>query len=214
MKITALFKDFFESEKAGGLILLISTLVSLLLANSVWGDNYQHLWHATIAGILLAFAIPFGNGDEHSPSYRLQHTLHRPVAFFIVPVFALANTGISIPADWVQGLFSNNSLGILLGLVAGKPVGIVLPVILFIALSGRAFPKEFTRMNLAGVGFLAGIGFTMSIFITLLAFDNVTTIVHSKIAILIASLLAGIVGYVLLHISLPATPAPQEMPNT
>src|SRR5688572_13853930 len=82
--------------------------------------------HATIAGVLLAFVIPFGNGDEKSPSYNLQDFLHKPVAFVIMPIFALANTGIVLTGNWMEGLITPNSLGIFAGLFVGKPLGIVL----------------------------------------------------------------------------------------
>lgn len=82
--------------------------------------------HATLAGVLLAFAIPFAGGKEKSPSHRLQHFLHKPVAFIIMPLFALANTSIALTPGWLQALATRNSLGIFAGLFIGKPVGIVL----------------------------------------------------------------------------------------
>ena len=81
--------------------------------------------HATITGVLLAFAIPFGDGEEKSPSYILQHYLHAAVAFFVLPIFAIANTGIAIGSGWQAGLVQVSSLGVILGLVMiGKPLGI------------------------------------------------------------------------------------------
>ncbi len=80
--------------------------------------------HATITGVLLAFAIPFGNGGEKSPSYILQHFLHKPVAFFILPLFAIANTSIALGDSWQSSLGQPGSLGIIAGLVIGKPLGI------------------------------------------------------------------------------------------
>ena len=80
--------------------------------------------HATITGVLLAFAIPFGNGDEKSSSYILQHFLHKPVAFVILPIFALANTAIVLEGDISTVLTQNYSIGIALGLIVGKPLGI------------------------------------------------------------------------------------------
>ncbi len=82
--------------------------------------------HATISGILLAFAIPFGDGSERSISYKLQHFLHKPVSFIILPIFALANTGIVFEPGWQKGFSTKNSLGILSGLILGKPIGILL----------------------------------------------------------------------------------------
>ena len=159
--------------------------------------------HATITGVLLAFAIPFGNGGEQSPSYILQHVLHKPVAFLILPLFALANTGISIGEGWQSSLDEANSLGIMAGLVIGKPLGIWLFSFISVGLGLCVLPTDLKWKNIIGAGFLGGIGFTMSIFITLLAFDEPESIIQSKIAILIASFVAGTIGYLWLRMTLP-----------
>ncbi|MEY3236663.1 MAG: Na+/H+ antiporter NhaA [Bacteroidota bacterium] len=158
--------------------------------------------HATITGVLLAFAIPFGNGDKKSTSYILQHFLHKPVAFVILPIFALANTAIVFSSDIAQTLTESNSLGISLGLIVGKPLGIFLLTFLAVTLGICKLPTDLNWKQIFGVGFLAGIGFTMSIFITLLAFDNETIINNSKLVILISSLTAGILGFLILKIVL------------
>ncbi|MBS1761365.1 MAG: Na+/H+ antiporter NhaA [Bacteroidetes bacterium] len=158
--------------------------------------------HATITGVILAFVIPFGSGSSNSLSYKLQHFLHTPVNFIILPLFALANTAIIIVPDWYNGLFENYALGIFGGLVIGKPVGIVLFSILIIKSGLAALPKDVSFKQLVGTGFLGGIGFTMSIFITLLAFDNLNYINGSKIAILLSSLIAGITGFAILKSSI------------
>ncbi len=376
MKITKLFKDFFESEKLGGLVLIVCTLVSLLLANSVFGENYHHFWltefygysiehwindglmtifflliglelereiyqgelsnfkdallpifaaiggmlvpagiylffnfgtetqlgagipmatdiafalgvlsllgnrvptslkvfltalaviddlgailviaifytknllwdnllislgifmllyvmgkffkvrnllpyliggvlmwyfmlnsgvHATITGVLLAFAIPFGKGDETSTSYVLQHFLHKPVAFIILPVFALANTAIVIGGHFSQILSENYSLGIALGLIIGKPLGIFALTFIVVKMGLCKLPSDITWKSVLGVGLLGGIGFTMSIFITLLAFDNEILINNAKFIILLSSLMAGVLGFVFLKTTL------------
>lgn len=155
--------------------------------------------HATVTGVLLAFALPFGDGGEASPSYRLQHFLHKPVAFLIVPLFALANTGIVLGEGWLQGLVSSNSLGIMGGLFLGKPIGIILLCLLAVWLGISRLPEDLTWRHVIGAGFLGGIGFTMSIFITLLAFNDSGLIQSSKIAVLLASLIAGVTGYVILN---------------
>jgi NhaA family Na+:H+ antiporter len=155
--------------------------------------------HPTITGVLLAFAIPFGDGGEKSPSYLLQHWLHKPVAFFILPLFALANTCITIDSGWQTGLTQTNSIGIFAGLIVGKPLGIFLFSFITVSLGLCALPQDLKWKQIIGVGLLAGIGFTMSIFITLLAFDNPELITQSKIAILIASLFAGTLGYLWLR---------------
>jgi Na+:H+ antiporter, NhaA family len=158
--------------------------------------------HPTITGVLLAFVIPFGDGSKKTASYQLQHFLHQPVAFFILPLFAMTNTCITIPIDWGYGLSLPNSLGIAWGLIIGKPLGILLFCFIGVRLGLSALPKDLNWKTIFGAGFLGGIGFTMSIFITLLAFDNSEVITHSKIAILIASFVAGSLGYVWLRISL------------
>ena len=166
--------------------------------------------HATISGVLLAFAIPFGKGDETSPSYRLQHALHKPVALVILPLFALANTGITMPENWTNALSSTNSLGILLGLILGKPMGVFLFAYLVVAFKYASLPPELSFKTIIGTGFLAGIGFTMSIFITLLAFNDADVIVQSKMAIFAASILAGIIGFLILRFTLPEKAADAE----
>ena len=158
--------------------------------------------HATITGVLLAFVIPFGNGTKKSVSYKLQHFLHKPVAFVILPLFALANTCIIINSNWYEGLTHTNSIGIILGLIIGKPLGIGLLSYLGVTLGLCILPKELQWKNIFGAGILGGIGFTMSIFITLLAFDKDSDIVNSKIAILIASFIAAISGFIILKLTL------------
>jgi NhaA family Na+:H+ antiporter len=154
--------------------------------------------HATITGVILAFVIPFGNGDENSSSYKLQHFLHKPVAFVILPLFAIANTCIAIESDWHEGLNHPNTFGIVLGLVVGKPLGILLFSSIGVSAGLCTLPKSLKWAHILGAGMLGGIGFTMSIFITLLAFKDPQTILFSKIAILIASVLSGVIGFVYL----------------
>jgi NhaA family Na+:H+ antiporter len=153
----------------------------------------------------LAFAIPFGNGDEKSTSYILQHFLHKPVAFFILPVFAMANTALVLGGDLGQILTYNYSLGIALGLVVGKPLGIFVLTFVAVSLGICKLPDGLNWKSVIGVGFLGGIGFTMSIFITLLAFNNEDIINNSKLVILISSLLAGLIGFIALKIILKPT---------
>jgi NhaA family Na+:H+ antiporter len=159
--------------------------------------------HATIAGVLLAFAIPYSRKDDDaaSPSHRLEHVLHKPVAFIILPIFALANTGIVIGSGWTAQLASANGIGILAGLVVGKPLGIMLLCLLAVKLRIAALPAGLGWRHLFGAGLLAGIGFTMSIFITNLAFTaQPDVITESKMAILLASLVAGLLGYMWLKL--------------
>lgn len=161
--------------------------------------------HATITGVLLAFAIPFGDGKEQSTSYKLEHAIHKPVAFIILPLFAIANTCIPIATDWYKNLADQNSLGIILGLVLGKPLGIFIISLIGVKLGWATIPQNIKWKHIVGVGFLAGIGFTMSIFVTLLAYEDEILITNSKIAILAASLITGIIGFFLLKLTLPST---------
>jgi NhaA family Na+:H+ antiporter len=154
--------------------------------------------HATITGVLLAFAIPFGNGDEKSSSFLLQHFLHIPVAFIILPLFALANTAIILKSDWQFMLSHHYTIGIALGLLVGKPIGIWLFSYLSVKFKISELPTDLNWKSILGVSFLGGIGFTMSIFITLLAFSDGEHIDNSKIMILISSLIAGIIGLIFL----------------
>jgi NhaA family Na+:H+ antiporter len=158
--------------------------------------------HATITGVLLAFVIPFGDGNNKNISYKLQHILHKPVAFIILPLFALANTCIVLNSNWYEGLSHSNSIGIILGLIIGKPIGIWLFSYLGVLIGIGILPKGLQWKNIFGAGILGGIGFTMSIFISLLAFNNDEDSINSKIAILIASTIAAIVGFIYLNFNL------------
>ena len=162
--------------------------------------------HATVTGVLLAFVIPFGDGSKKSVSYQLQSFLHKPVGFLILPLFALANTAIVIGSDIVETLTQHYSIGIAMGLVLGKPIGIALFSFLAVTAGLCKLPDDLNWKTVISVGFLGGIGFTMSIFITLLAFDDQTLISHAKFVILLSSLTAGIVGFLSLKKTLKANP--------
>ena len=172
----------------------------------MWFLMLQSGVHATIAGVLLAFAIPYSarDHDTESPSHRLEHALHKPVAFVILPLFALANTAIVIDPDWMRNLASSNSLGIIVGLVVGKPIGIVAMSLLAVAAGVCRLPLDLGYRHIVGEGLLGGIGFTMSIFIANLAFPNdAALVVASKMAILGGSLMAAIAGCVWLSLFAP-----------
>lgn len=162
----------------------------------MWYCMLQSGVHATITGVLLAFAIPFRDGGTSSPSYKVQHALHMPVAFGILPLFALANTAIVLDAGILQDFIQPHTLGIFLGLVAGKPIGILLFTWLAVKMKWATLPEEVHWKQLTGAGMLAGIGFTMSIFISLLAFQDANLIALSKMAILAASTVAAVVGLI------------------
>ncbi|HLF32696.1 MAG TPA: Na+/H+ antiporter NhaA [Cyclobacteriaceae bacterium] len=174
---------------------------------AMWYFMQQSGVHATITGVLLAFVIPFGSGGEKSPSFVIQHFLHKPVAFIILPVFAAANTCIAIDSQWHSGLTQPASIGIISGLIVGKPLGIWLFSFVGTSLGLCVLPSGLQWKNILGAGMLGGIGFTMSIFITLLAYDNIEIINSSKISIILASLIAGITGFLFLRFSLKEQPA-------
>lgn len=159
--------------------------------------------HATIAGVLLAFTIPYSarQDDAESPSHRLENILHTPVGYIILPIFALANTGVVIGDGWAQELASANSLGIAAGLALGKPIGITVASFVAVLTGVCRLPYDLSWRHVVGAGLLGGIGFTMAIFITNLAFLGQADVINeSKIAILAASLTAGVLGFAWLKI--------------
>jgi NhaA family Na+:H+ antiporter len=190
----------------------IMSLIPYILGGTLmWFFMLQSGVHATLAGVMLAFAIPFSARDEDrdSPSFRLEHSLHKPVAFIILPIFALANTAVILGPGWMQNLTSANSLGIAAGLVLGKPFGVTLFAFLAVTFGLSRLPADLRWRQVFGAGLLGGIGFTMSIFITILAFpDDTGTVSASKIAILFASLAAGTIGF--LWLSLAGTSAVEK----
>jgi len=199
-------------------MLRVMALTPYLLGGALmWYLMLQSGVHATIAGVLLAFAIPYSaiEDDAESPSHRLEHVLHKPVAFLILPIFALANTGIVVGAGWAQELLSTNSLGIMLGLGVGKPVGIVAATFAAVAVGICRLPLDLAWRHILGAGLLGGIGFTMSIFITNLAFIGQAEVINaSKMAILLASFGAGLVGFIWLKFMgapLASDPDPDTM---
>ena len=185
----------------------------ILAAIGMWYCMLHSGIHATIAGVLAAFAIPFGDGGKKSPSYILQHLLHKPVAFIIVPLFALANTAIIIPSNWIEGLQSGMSIGIITGLLIGKPLGILMFTSLAVLFGITSLPKGLQWKHIAGTGLLAGIGFTMSIFVALLAFKNSDDIAGAKIAVIISSVLAATSGLIILSILLKEKIIPEDEDN-
>ncbi len=182
----------------------IKSLTPYLLGGALmWFLMLKSGAHATIAGVLLAFAIPFSakEDDAESPSHRLEDFLHKPVAFIILPIFALANTGIVIGADWAKNLTTANSSGIISGLIIGKPLGITLLSFIVVTAGICRLPLDLNWKHVFGAGLLGGIGFTMSIFVTNLAFvGNSEMINASKMAIMLASLTTGAVGFLWLKL--------------
>ncbi|HRI00761.1 MAG TPA: Na+/H+ antiporter NhaA [Saprospiraceae bacterium] len=177
-------------------------LVYIITGIFMWYFMHKSGVHATITGVLLAFALPFGDGGEKSSSYKVQHYLHTPVAFVILPLFAIANTNITFSSNFQNIIFQANSVGIFFGLFLGKPIGIFLFSYVASKFKFCELPSDLRWKHIFGVGFLGGVGFTMAIFITLLAYDTESLVMQSKISILFASLLSGFVGYWWLRFSL------------
>lgn len=196
------FVNLFISLGIFGFLILLNrfnvrNLIPYLIGGvAMWYFMLNSGVHPTITGVLLAFAVTFGNGGEKSSSYLLKDFLSKPVAFLILPLFVIANTCISFSDNWQSGLGQASSLGIFAGLIIGKPLGIWLFSFMGVRLEFCTLPTELKWGNIIGLGFLAGIGFTMSIFITLLAFDDTEIVNNSKTAIIFASAIAGIIGFV------------------
>lgn len=154
--------------------------------------------HATIAGVLLALTIPTNPEKHISTLEKLEHLIVRPVNFLIMPIFALANTNIRFESKMIDGLYSPLGMGIIFGLVLGKPIGVTLFSWLSVKLGFAVLPSKSNWKHIIGIGLLAGIGFTMSIFIALLSFKNPEYQIEAKFSVLVASVCSGIAGYLIL----------------
>jgi NhaA family Na+:H+ antiporter len=183
------------------------TRVSLyvLLGVLLWIAVLKSGVHATLAGVLIALCIPMRDAAGESPLRRLEHRLHAPVAFVILPVFAFANAGLSFAGMSLTDVAHPVTLGVILGLFVGKPAGILLFVGLAAALGVAAKPAGTSWAQLLGVACVCGIGFTMSLFIASLAFEHGSGDYFSgdRLGIVLGSLLSAAAGMLLLHLSLP-----------
>jgi len=166
----------------------------------IWYFVHHSGIHATIAGVLVAMTLPTTPDAEESPLEKLEHVLTKPVNFIIIPLFAFANTLIPIHGEMIGGLTSKLGIGIILGLIAGKSIGIFLICFIAKKLKIAQLPEGAGWKQIFGVGLLGGIGFTMSIFISILSFDDSMLIEEAKFAVLIASLCAGLLGYIVLSL--------------
>lgn len=165
------------------------TLPYYIVGILLWYTLFNSGVHATLAGVLLALCLP----SQKIPS--IEHKLHAPINFIVLPLFALANTAIAFPNEIGPLLASSINYGILSGLVIGKPLGIMGISFLAVKLKIARLPQGVNWKHILGTGMLAGIGFTMSIFIAMLAFENATSLVTAKISIIIASALSGLAGF-------------------
>jgi NhaA family Na+:H+ antiporter len=180
-----------------------SPIPYILGGAAMWYFIHHSGVHATITGVLLAFAVPFGRKRRwFSPSYMLQKSLRHVITFVILPLFALANTAIPVESKWSEIIMQPSGLGISLGLLVGKPLGITVFSLIAVLLGVCRLPRTVNWLHIVGTGILGGIGFTMSIFITMLAFDDITMINNAKLSILLSSCIAAIVGLTVLHFTL------------
>jgi len=177
---------------------IINPLWYVLPGIIMWYCIYNSGVHATIAGVLMAFSMPLKS------LAKLEHLLFRPVNFIIMPLFALANTAILLPADFLQAYSSTVSVGVMVGLVLGKPVGIFLFSYIATKLKIASLPSHTNYAQLWGIGILGGIGFTMSIFTSTLAYNAEALQVVSKVSIISASLIAAIAGHTWFRRVIPA----------
>lgn len=167
----------------------------------IWYFVHHSGIHATIAGVLTALTLPTTEDDTESPLEKLEHALTVPVNFLIIPIFALANTNIRFEAGMVEGLFTALGMGIVIGLVVGKPIGIMLVSWLSVKLKISQLPEGADWIHILGLGLLGGIGFTMSIFISILSFSDPLLVQEAKFSILVGSVLSGFLGYMVLNYS-------------
>lgn len=182
-------------------------LTAFLLAGGIllWWLMSESGIHPSISGVLAAMTIPSRGGKRMASSIRLHKRLHHPVYYLILPLFVLANTAVPLhdilPADGFSfALFTqNHTLGIIIGLLVGKPAGILLGSYMALYSGLAELPKGMNFRQLIGIGFLGGIGFTMAIFITALSFTDAATIGTAKLCVFFASLVAAIIGAVLLR---------------
>jgi len=177
----------------------------ILLGVVLWVAVLKSGVHATLAGVLIAFCIPMRDEQKKSPLIELEHDLHGPVALAILPIFAFANAGLSLSGMSFDDVTHPVTLGVISGLLVGKPLGILAFVGLAVVLRFIELPKGINWLQLLGVAFACGIGFTMSLFIAGLAFEHGSGdyFGSDRLGILVGSILSAVVAYALLHISLP-----------
>jgi NhaA family Na+:H+ antiporter len=198
--LTAVSMNMLGVTRTSGYILLGIVLWIAVLKSGV---------HATLAGVLIAFCIPIRDNQGESPLRRLEHDLHGPVAFAILPLFAFVNAGLSLSGMSIDDLIHPVTAGVVSGLFIGKPVGILVFVWLAVSLRFARLPSNVNWTQLLGVAFACGIGFTMSLFIAGLAFEHGSGgyFGGDRLGILVGSILSAIAAYGVLHVSLPKSVA-------
>ena len=177
----------------------------VLLGVVLWVAVLKSGVHATLAGVLIAFCVPIRDAEGRSPLRELEHDLHGPVAFAILPIFAFANAGLAMSGMSFNDLIHPVTSGVIAGLVIGKPVGILLFVGLAVSLGLAQLPTRVTWPQIIGVAFACGIGFTMSLFIAGLAFEHGSGEYFGgdRLGILVGSILSALLAYLVLRWSLP-----------
>jgi len=182
----------------------------ILLGVVLWIAVLKSGAHATLAGVLIAFCIPMRDARGKPLLRELEHDLHGPVAFVILPLFAFTNAGLSLAGMPLESLAHPVTLGVILGLFVGKPLGVLLFVGLAVGLRFVRLPNNVNWMQLLGVAFACGIGFTMSLFIAGLAFEHGSGdyFKGDRLGILVGSILSALVAYALLYLSLPKENTP------
>jgi len=184
-----------------------STSMYIVIGAIMWVAMLKSGVHATLAGVILAMFIPMRSktNTHYSPLKSMEHDLHSVVAFFVLPVFAFANAGISFTGIGIEQALHSVPLGIALGLFVGKQVGVFGLCWLAIKLKLTSLPKGMSWGSLYGTAALCGIGFTMSLFIGSLAFEEtgVNLMFDERLGIILGSLASGIIGYIILNMSLP-----------
>ena len=177
----------------------------ILLGIVLWVAVLKSGVHATLAGVLIAFCIPMRDEEGNSPVKELEHNLHGPVAYAILPLFAFANAGLSFSGMSVTDIIHPITAGVMAGLVIGKPLGILVFIGLAVAIGIVKLPKDVSWAQLSGVAFVCGVGFTMSLFIAGLAFEHGGGDVFAgdRLGIIIGSFVSAVIGFLLLKITLP-----------
>jgi len=193
--------------------LRIAALVPYLaLGLILWGLVWLSGIHSTVAGVLLALTIPLkAKAGKTAPLLKLEHLLHRPVSFVIIPLFGFANAGISFAGVTLATAADTITLGAALGLLIGKLVGVFGAVTLMVKSRAAQLPAGSTWHQMFGLSLLCGIGFTMSLFVGMLAFHDAAMQDRAKLGILAGSVLAGTLGYLVLRLSKPHRARPDPV---
>jgi len=183
----------------------------VLVGIVMWVAMLKSGVHATLTGVILAMFIPMKSKvqTDYSPLKSMEHDLHVPVAYIILPIFAFANAGIRVVGLGMDEVFHSVPLGIALGLIVGKQVGIFGLCWLAIKLKFTSLSDGMSWSSLYGAAALCGVGFTMSLFIGSLAFEEsgVNLLFDERLGIILGSLVSGIIGYLVLRMSLRSNPA-------